>query len=140
MALDILGPPTMTLTLAFSLMVFVSLQSYFKQHAALSFHSSFTMCYKINNTSPSFVESTMGMPCSPLLRITVAAMALRSVGSWKASSLAATLSLTLGSHPKIHPMEDTGMRLQLKNSSTPILTCTLETSTACTQPTTTSSS
>lgn len=82
----------------------------------------------------------MGMLCSPLLRITVAAMALQSVGSWKASSLAATLSLTPASHPKIHPMEDTGMRLQLKNSSTQILTCTLETSTACTQPTTTSSS
>ncbi|XP_071667813.1 phytanoyl-CoA hydroxylase-interacting protein-like isoform X4 [Patagioenas fasciata] len=95
-----------------------------------------SMRYKINNTSHSFVESTMGMLCSPLLRITVAAMALRSAGSWKASSSAATLSSTPGSHRKIHLTEDTGLRLQLKNSSTQILTCTLETSTACTQPTT----
>lgn len=80
----------------------------------------------------SLAENIMGTLCSPLSRITVAAMALLSVENQKASSSAAALNSILGSHPRIHLTEDTGLRLQQKNFLTPILTYTLGTSTVCT--------
>lgn len=73
---------------------------------------------------------------SPQWRITAAATALLSAGSWRGSFLAATPNSTPGSPPRIRLMEDTGLRLQLRNFSTQTLICTSGTSTACTRPTT----
>lgn len=74
--------------------------------------------------------------CCPLLKTTVAAMALPSVVSWRASFSAATQSSTPASPRRIPRMVAIALRSGLMRSSTLTPTCTLETSTVCIQPTT----